>query len=281
MRKLRHLPLSTIVIRTIIVLFFFMMLVVYLYPLFWVAMSGFKTSKELFLNSFSLPKSFNLDNFIGVWRVGISTFYMNSIVITALSCLVTTVISGFAAFVLSRYRFRTRRFWFMFLLCGLMLAPQVSLISNFQLLQTFHLYDSYTGLILVYTAFRIPFTMYLMWSYFMTLPPDIEEAACIDGCSNLQIFTRVVAPLSKPIVATSFLLTARYVWNDFLFSLVFTRSQNLRTIPYGLYSLRGESGTNWGYLMAGMTLAAVPIIILFLLTQKQFVRGLAVGAVKG
>jgi raffinose/stachyose/melibiose transport system permease protein len=257
------------------------MLVVYIYPLIWVTLSGFKTSSELLLTSFQPPKKFRLENFIGVWKVGISDFYLNSIIITTASCVFTTICASLAAFCLSRYRFKTRKFWFMFLLCGLMLAPQVSLISNFKLLQFFHLYDTYLALILTYTAFRIPFTMFLVWSYFMTLPLEIEEAACIDGCTSIQTLVMIVVPMSRPIIATSILLTARYVWNDFLFSLVFTRSQSLRTIPYGLYSLRGESGTNWGYLMAGMTLAAIPMIILFICTQKQFIRGLAVGGVKG
>lgn len=197
------------------------------------------------------------------------------------SSLLVAAVSALAAFPLSRYRFRSRRFWFLFLLCGLMLAPQVSLISNYKILQALHLYDSYLGLILVYTAFRVPYTMFLMWSYFMTVPKDIEEAACIDGCTSFMIFWRILVPISKPIMATGILLTARYVWNDFLFSLIYTESAALKTIPYGLNSLKGESGTDWGQLMAGMAISSIPIIILFICTQKYFVRGLTVGAVKG
>lgn len=168
----------------------------------------------------------------------------------------------------------------MYLLCGLMLAPQVSLISDYKILQGLHLYNTYVGLILVYTAFRIPYTMFLMWSYFMTTPRDIEDAARIDGCNSIQSFTRILLPMSKPIMATGTILTVRYVWNDFLFSMVYTESSALRTIPYGLNALKSETGTDWAKLMAGMVISAVPIIILFCFTQKYFVRGLAVGAVK-
>lgn len=279
-RKIQHMPPRVLLLRAVIVIFFLVLLVLYIFPLLWVAMSGFKTTQELFLSSFELPSSFNLDNFIGVWNVGIRQYYMNSILITVVSCLLTTLFASMAAYPLSRYRFRGKKFFFMFLLCGLMLAPQVSLISNYKLLQSMHLYDTYWALFLTYTAFRIPFTMFLMWSFFCKLPKEVEEAAMIDGCSSFRIFWSVVIPMSKPAVVTSLLLTARYVWNDFMFSLVFTESSSMRTIPYGLYSLRGESGTNWGYLMAGMTLSAVPMIILYLCAQKQFIRGLSVGSVK-
>ncbi|WP_195283577.1 carbohydrate ABC transporter permease [Harryflintia acetispora] len=270
-----------IVLRFLVVLLFVVMLVGALYPMLWVAVSGFKSTTELLISPFKLPAEWSLKNYLGVWKIGISRFFLNSVFITVASSLLVAAVSALAAFPLSRYRFRSRRFWFLFLLCGLMLAPQVSLISNYKILQALHLYDSYLGLILVYTAFRVPYTMFLMWSYFMTVPKDIEEAACIDGCTSFMIFWRILVPISKPIMATGILLTARYVWNDFLFSLIYTESAALKTIPYGLNSLKGESGTDWGQLMAGMAISSIPIIILFICTQKYFVRGLTVGAVKG
>ncbi|PWM39479.1 MAG: carbohydrate ABC transporter permease [Clostridiales bacterium] len=270
-----------IVLRFLVILLFVVMLVGALYPMLWVAVSGFKSTTELLISPFKLPAEWSLKNYLGVWKIGISRFFLNSVFITVASSLLVATVSALAAFPLSRYRFRSRRFWFLFLLCGLMLAPQVSLISNYKILQALHLYDSYLGLILVYTAFRVPYTMFLMWSYFMTVPKDIEEAACIDGCTSFMIFWRILVPISKPIMATGILLTARYVWNDFLFSLIYTESAALKTIPYGLNSLKGESGTDWGQLMAGMAISSIPIIILFICTQKYFVRGLTVGAVKG
>lgn len=270
-----------VVLRFLVVLLFVVMLVGALYPMLWVAVSGFKSTTELLISPFKLPAEWSLKNYLGVWKIGISRFFLNSVFITVASSLLVAAVSALAAFPLSRYRFRSRRFWFLFLLCGLMLAPQVSLISNYKILQALHLYDSYLGLILVYTAFRVPYTMFLMWSYFMTVPKDIEEAACIDGCTSFMIFWRILVPISKPIMATGILLTARYVWNDFLFSLIYTESAALKTIPYGLNSLKGESGTDWGQLMAGMAISSIPIIILFICTQKYFVRGLTVGAVKG
>jgi len=244
-------------------------------------LNGFKTNAELFLDPFGLPGSFSGENYIKAWKAGIGKYFLNSVFVTAVTAAITTFVCSMAAFPLSRYQFKGRNFWFMFILCGLMLAPQVSLISNYKLLQALKLYDTYFALILPYTAFRIPFTVFLLWSYFMALPRDVEESACIDGCNSFQIFLRMILPMSTPIIATSVLLTSRYVWNDFMFSLVFTESSALKTIPYGLNSMKSQADTDWAVLLAGLAIAAVPIIILFIILQKYFVRGLTSGSVKG
>lgn len=268
------------VARVLILLLLFLMILMYLSPFAWMLISSFKTNREILLDPFALPNTFSFENYITVWNIGMGRYFLNSIVVTAGTCLLTTFASSLAAFALSRYRFRGNHFWFMYLLCGMMLATQVSLISNYQLLRMLHLYDTLWALILVHTAFRIPFTMFMLWSYFMTLSKDIEEAACLEGCSSFMIFWRIILPVSRPIIATSILLTARTAWNDFMFSLVFTSSSELKTIPYGLQSLKTEFGIEYGRMMAGMTIATIPIIILFLCVQKQFIRGMTVGAVK-
>ncbi len=276
----RKIPPSKLIVRAIIILLLMEMVITVLYPLFWMAVSGFKTTTELLTKPFSLPSTWKISNYTHIWKTAIQTYFFNSFLITVITSLLVALISAFAAFALSRYRFKARYAVFMYLICGMMLAPQVSLISNYKLLQAVHLYDTRIGLIMIYTAFRIPYTTFLMWSYFTTLPKDMEEAATIDGCSSFQIFSKILMPLSKPIMATGILLTVRYVWNDFLFSMVYTESSALRTIPYGLNALKSETGTEWSMLMAGMVLSALPIVILFLFTQKYFVRGLTGGAVK-
>ena len=276
----KHSPVQ-LALRLVVIALMLGMLFAVVYPLWWMIISGFKTNAELFLDPFAMPEKFSFANFILAWKAGIGKYFANSVFITAVSSVVTTALCAIAAFPLSRYQFRMRKFWFMFILCGLMLAPQVSLISSYKLLQALNLYDTNWALILPYVTFRIPFTVFLMWSHFMTLPKDIEEAACIDGCSSFKIFSRMLVPMSKPIMATSILLTARYVWNDFMFSLVFTESSSLKTIPYGLNSMKSQGDTDWTVLLAGLTLSAVPIIILFICLQKQFVRGMTAGSVKG
>ena len=279
-QKIKRLTLLGLIARILITAILGVLLIAVFYPLFWMILSGFKDTTGLLTNPFGLPDRWRFENYISIWNSGIKQYFFNSLLITALSALLVAILSSFAAFALSRYQCRSRNFWFMYLLCGLMLAPQVSLISDYKILQGLHLYNTYVGLILVYTAFRIPYTMFLMWSYFMTTPRDIEDAARIDGCNSIQSFTRILLPMSKPIMATGTILTVRYVWNDFLFSMVYTESSALRTIPYGLNALKSETGTDWAKLMAGMVISPLPIIIFFCLRQKYFVRGLAVGAVK-
>lgn len=277
----KKIPLAKIVFRAMIVVILLLLLVSFIYPLFWMIISALKTNTEIFTTSYQLPKIPQWKNFVKVWNVGVKDYFLNSIIMTVASCLLTTAISGFAAFALCRYRFRARHAILMFILGGLMLAPQVGLIPNYQIMQALHLFDTYTGMILLYTVFRIPFTTFFMWTYFSTLPLEVEEAACIDGCSNIRILFRIVFPMCKPMLWTSILLTARFVWNDFLLGVIFTKSDSLRTLPYGLYSLRSEVGVDWAVLMAGLTLTSIPLIVLFLFMQKQFVRGLTAGSVKG
>lgn len=120
-----------------------------------------------------------------------------------------------------------------------------------------------------------------MRAYFLSIPKELEDAAYIDGCNSFKVLTSIVMPLSKPIIATSALLTGMYCWNEFMFALVFTSSNNLRTIPLGLMNMRGTLRTEWGILIAALALSALPIIIVFILLQKQFIRGLVAGGVKG
>lgn len=272
---------SKAIARAAIVAVLVLLLISYLYPLFWMTMSALKTNKEIFLTSYELPENPQWQNFVKVWNIGVKDYFLNSIIMTVGTCLLTTLTSGFAAFALCRYRFRARHAFLMFILGGLMLAPQVGLIANFKIMQALKLYDTYLGMILLYSAFRIPFTTFFMWTYFSTLPLEVEEAACVDGCSNYGIFFRIVLPMSKPMFWTSILLTIRFVWNDFLFAVIYTKSDSIRTIPYGLYSLRSEVGVDWAVLMAGLALTSIPLIVLFLFMQKQFVQGLTAGSVKG
>ena len=162
-----------------------------------------------------------------------------------------------------------------------MLAPQVALLPLYDLLSKLKIYDTYFAMVIPYLAFRISFTVFLMRAYFLSIPKELEDAAYIDGCNSFKVLTSIVMPLSKPIIATSALLTGMYCWNEFMFALVFTSSNNLRTIPLGLMNMRGTLRTEWGILIAALALSALPIIIVFILLQKQFIRGLVAGGVKG
>ena len=264
-------------------IFLVFLAVVIIFPMLWILISGFKTNREIFTNPFSLPQEWMVSNYVMAWKYGLGDYFLNSIFVTAVSTALTVLIALLASYGLthSRFQFRLRKPLLLFIISGLMLAPQVALIPLYSLFSDMGIYDTYLAVIVPYVAFRLPFTVFLMRAYLLSIPKDLEDAAYIDGCGSFGVLTKIVMPLCKPIVATPSLLTGMYCWNEFMFVLVFTSSDSLRTIPLGLMNMRGTFRTEWGVLIAALTLSALPIIIVFILLQKQFIRGLAAGGVKG
>ncbi|WP_347295299.1 carbohydrate ABC transporter permease, partial [uncultured Anaerotruncus sp.] len=164
---------------------------------------------------------------------------------------------------------------------GLSLSIESSFVPLFKLFQSIHLYNTQFGVILLYIAFRIPLTVFLMRSYFISFPKDIEEAARMDGCSSFAIYWRMILPIGKPILASSALMNLIFTWNEFLTALIFLEDQDLMTIPVGLNALKGEMLQEWNIQLAAVVIASIPLIIMFLCMQKQFVKGLTAGSVKG
>lgn len=259
------------------------MAAIILLPMLWILISGFKTNNEIFTNTFALPETWRISNYIMAWKYGLGSYFINSILVTTTSTIITLMVSLLASYALthSRFQFKMKNVMLVFIISGLMLAPQVALLPLYDLLSKMGIYDTYLAMIIPYVAFRIPFTVFLMRAYLLSMPKELEDAAYIDGCGSMKILTSIVVPLSKPIIATGALLTGMYCWNEFMFALVFTSSDTLRTIPLGLMNMRGTFRTEWGILIAALALSALPIILVFILLQKQFVRGLAAGGVKG
>ena len=252
-----------------------------IYPFVWMTVSGFKTTSELFNNTWALPSRWIFRNYADAWNQGVGRYFLNSVIVTVSTVALTTLISAAAAFAMSRFEFRGRNLLLVLVVGGLMLSPEVSVISLYKLLQALGIYNTYLALIIPYTAFRIPFTIFLMRSYFLSLPREVEESAYIDGCGTFRVFWCIVLPMSKPIIATASLLTAMSAWNEFMFCLVFIESDSLRTIPVGLMNLRGAFSTNWSVLLAGLTISALTMVLFFLFFQKKLIRGLTEGSVKG
>lgn len=262
-------------------LLFIVLCIIALYPLIWVATNSFKTDIQLFEHSWSLPKEWHWENYVRAWKFGIAKYILNSVFVTVCSVLINVSISLMAAFSLSRFHFKGKNFFLYFILGGLMLAPEVSLIPLFRILTSLKIYNTYLAMILPNVAFGIPFTTFLVRSYMLGLPRDYEEAAFIDGANALKVFWYVVIPLCRPIIASAMLLDAMRVWNEFMFALTFVINDNLKTLPLGLMSFAGALREQWTVVMAGIVISSIPMIALYLLTQKQFIRGLAAGGIKG
>lgn len=268
-------------IHTLIWIFLIILVASIFLPFYWMIISGFKSNKDLFTNSFGLPTQWLFENFAAAWRVGVGRFIVNSVIVTVVSTLLTLALSASCAFGLSRFKFRGREALFIIVLAGLLLAPQVAIVPLYKILSMMGIYNTYLAMIIPYVAFRIPFSVFLIRAYLLDFPKDIEEAAVIDGCSTFRIFMSITLPVSKPILASCALLAVMSFWNEFMMAMIFTSDNSIRTIPLGLATLKGTLQTNWGALIAGLVISAIPVIALFIAFQKQFVRGLTAGGVKG
>ena len=196
------------------------------------------------------------------------------------SIAAVTLTSAWAAYGLTRVRIPLGQPILLIILGGLMLSPTVALVPLFNLLHTIHLYNTLWALMLLYTAFRIPFTVFLIRAYMLGLSKEIEEAALIDGASRWRSFWSIVLPLCRPILASAGLLQALFAWNEFAFALAFLNSDSLETLPVGLVNMQSRLTTNWAVIFAGLTIASLPMIIVFLLGQRHFIRGLSAGSGK-
>ena len=255
--------------------------IIELVPFLWMFMSGFKSNAELLLEPFKLPEEWLASNYRRAWTNGIGGYLLNSVFVTAISTVMTLVFSIMAAYPIARIRFKYQKASLMFVLSGLMLAPMVAMIPLYKILIGTHLYDTYLAMIVPYVAFLLPFTIFLIWSFFMGIPKDIEESAIIDGCSPVGVLWKIFVPLSKPIISAAAVLAIRTFWNELMFALCFTQSTRLKTVPVGLLSLKSSMETEWPVLVAGLALSALPVVIIYILFQKQLIRNLTAGGVKG
>ena len=263
--------------RTVAYLVLIVLAVAIIYPLVWMTLNGFKSNAELFGDPWGLPSTWRWENFGRAWNLGVVRYLANSVIVTGASVVTTVLFSAMAAYALTRHRIPFAGPITALLLGGMMLAPTVALIPLFRLLQALRIFDTYWALIILYTAFRIPFTVFLIRAYMITLSREIEDAAVVDGASRWQIFWLVVMPLSRPIIVSAALLQALFAWNEFVFALVFINSGDLKTLPVGLLAMQGRVLSDWPVLFAALTMASIPMILLFLAGQRQFIRGLAEG----
>jgi len=277
MKVVQHISIKRITINTLLVF----LTVVVVYPLYWTLINSLKNTNELFTNPFNFPHTLHFENYVSAWNLGLSQYFLNSIYVSAVSIFMTVLLGALCAYGLTRFNIKGKTIIFFTVLGGLMLSPEVALVSLYKILQALHIYNTRLAMIIPYIAFKLPFAVFLIRSYLLTFPRELEEAAIIDGCNSLQIFLKIIVPISMPIFAATAIMDAIFVWNEFLFALVFIENKSIVTIPVGLMAFRDALNTNWAVLMAGIVISSLPMVILFLVMQKHFVKGLASGSVKG
>ena len=254
---------------------------VMLYPIAVMILSSFKATGEIYSNPFGLPASFNAANLATIWReTNFPTYLANSFAVTLASVALIVTFGTMAAYALARYRFRGNELIYLFFLAGLMVPLKLAIIPLFIQLTSLGLVDSRTGLVIVYTAMGLPSAIFILTGFLRTLPRELEDSARIDGASEPRVLWSVMLPLVRPAMVIAAIHNAVPIWNDFFFPLVFIQTDARKTLPQGLTIFMGEFNTDWRVRFAGLTLAALPITLAYVLLSRQFIAGLTHGAVK-
>ena len=252
-----------------------------LYPIFMMVLSGFKTTPEIFMSPFSLPERLNTENFQVIWnKTDVPRYFLNSVIVTLSSIILLLVTGTMAAYAIARYKFRGTLMVSLFFLSGLMLPIRLAIIPLFIQLKYLGLIDSLLGLIFIYTAMSLPATVFILTGFLRSLPKELEDSARMDGASELRIMIDIMVPLISPALVIAGIYSAVPIWNDFFFPLIFIQSPEWKTLAQGLTSFFGEYSINYGVLYAGLSLASLPMILIFIVQSRRFIAGMTAGALK-
>lgn len=229
-----------------------------------------------------VPNKLTFDNYFNVlFKSNFLMYFKNSIVVSAISVFVALFVAAHAAYAASRFAFKGKNALLFTILMTSMIPGIAVLIPLYLTSVQVGLYDSFTVMILIYTAWRTPLLVWVLKGFFDTIPREIDEAAKVDGCSRLRTFYQIILPISQAGLSASAILSAVFVWNDFLVAFSFTTQEELRLLSVGLYNYITQYGIQWGQLTAAVIISVIPVVVLFIALQKRFVEGLSAGAVKG
>lgn len=252
-----------------------------LFPIYFMIVSAFKSKDAYIANKWGLPTAPTLDNFATAFAGGkFFIRFANSTILTVGAVAAALIIACLAAYAFARMDFPLKRGLFNLFISLMVIAPVVLIVPLFVSMVQWHLVNTYQGVIIIYTGLMLPFSTYLMTNFFRTVPSEIVDAALIDGASNFGIFWRIFLPLSAPAIMTLIVVNALWVWNELLIALVFLQKDELKTLMVGIAALRSRNYVDIPATMAGLLIATIPIVILYMFGQKYFIRGLVSGAVK-
>lgn len=259
------------------------------FPMIWVAYSSLKADDTIFRDTFALPPAGDLrwDNYARAWgEARFGDYFLNSVVVTAVSVTLIVYLGALAAYALSRFRVRGGPVVFWLFLAGLMIPAQLAMVPLFFELRALGLLNSRGGLILVYTANGLPFAIFILAGFFRSLPRTLYEAAIIDGCGEFDAFRRVMLPLARPGLVTVAIFQFIGVWKEYFFAFMLIGGDidgAARTLPLGLANLAitAQYRSDYGMLFAGLVLVTLPILLVYVFLQKHLIKGVTAGALKG
>lgn len=272
-------PFKRLVIHSILIL----AVIIAVYPVLRVFSISLRPGDRLLSTALAIiPPDATWDNYLALWQD--KDFFLwiwNSLLVTLSTATIGVILAATGAYAFSRWKFPGRRPVLIFLLTTQMIPAGMLLIPIFILLVRFGLVNTYRGLVFAYSVSSVPFSIWILKGYYDTIPPDLEEAAKIDGASQMEAFWRIILPLSTPALAIVFLFNFMMAWSEFIVARVIIKNQQLLTWPLGLYTLQGQFQTSWGQLAAASILIALPVVGLFLYSSKWLISGLTLGSVKG
>jgi raffinose/stachyose/melibiose transport system permease protein len=249
-------------------------------PVITLVLTALKDAGDFAVNgAFSLPKSIRWSNFSEAWETGVQNYFWNSVIVTSIKVPVGIVLESLAAFALTHMHFKWADRIFTYILIGLIVPIQMTLVPLTLLMNALNLIDTLTGLTILYIGFGVPFGVLVMRGFFRTIPIAIIEAALLDGASWFRIFYRIALPLALPAVISLSILDGVATWNEFILAQIFLRSDELRTLPLGLVQFSTQFSTQYDQLAAAVLISVAPIVLLFLFFQRYFITGMR-GAVK-
>lgn len=256
--------------------------VISLYPIVWLVLSSVKTNDELLSDPWGLPKIFQFSNYIYAWTIsGIGKSFINSLIVSFFSLFLALLISSMASFALTRMQWKGAKVVTHILLVGMMIPIHATLIPLFLVFSKVGLVNNYLGLILPYVTFALPISVFILTAFFRSFPEEIEESAIIDGASMYRVFFGFVLPVSRPAMATVAIYNFVHMWNELVYALVFMNDRAMTTLPVSLSVFKGQDSTNYVWLLAAISIATLPSIVVYIIFNHQIIAGMTSGAVKG
>ena len=240
-----------------------------------------RTTSEISANAYALPETMHWKKYIEAWTSSnYGTYFWNSTIVVVSAVLALTIIGAMAAHCLARYRFPGNRLVLFVIFSTLIFPPQITIISLFQSLVEYRLYDTLLGLTLVYIAIQLPLTVYILEGFFARIPQDLYDAAKVDGYSHWEIFWKITMPVGMPAIATTVILNFINLWNEFLYAVVLITDESNRTLPLGVQKFMGDQLEDIGMISTGLMIAIVPVIVVYAFFSEKLIQGMTAGAVK-
>ncbi|MDR0599246.1 MAG: carbohydrate ABC transporter permease [Treponema sp.] len=254
-----------------------------LYPLFWLALFSLKDNSEIFGGNIAgFPKIPKWANYADALRQGgVLTYFLNSVFVSAVTIFLTLLLSSMAAYAITRMRWKYNKAAMMYLLLGMMIPVHAALLPLFIVLSKLKLLNSFPALIFPYVAFGLPLAVFILSGFLSGIPREMEESASIDGANIYRVFFSVILPLARPALATVAIFTYLASWNELMFAVTFISKRELKTITVGIMSMVGNYVTQWGPIGAGLMIATIPTIVIYILLSDQVQKSMIAGAVKG